>query len=163
MILRPSRLAAVTLIAIPLVAQRQSGELRLRVVDSTHAPLPASGELVGEATQVRRQFTTGADGLQTFPVLPFGIYRLRVAREGFQSSVSLIEIRSELPLTYEVALGVMPILTEVDVSDTATLLNPDRTGWDFGAFSDTAALIMNLDLVISIDSAVAHLAGAHQA
>lgn len=128
MILRPSRLAAVILIAIPLAAQRQSGELRLRVVDSTHAPLPASGELVGEATQVRRQFTTGADGLQTFTVLPFGIYRLRVAREGFQSSVSLIEIRSELPLTYEVALGVMPILTEVDVSDIATLLNPDRTG-----------------------------------
>ena len=123
-----SRFAVVFLVTIPLAAQRQSGELRLRVLDSTDAPLVASGELVGEATQVRRQFATGTDGQQTFTALPFGIYRLRVDREGFQSSVSLIEIRSELPLTYRVVLGVLPIQTEVDVSDAATLLNPERTG-----------------------------------
>ena len=125
---RVSVLAVLFMMAIPLTAQQQSGELRLSVVDSTDAPLLISGELVGEATQVRRQFSTGADGLQTFTALPFGIYRLRVVREGFQPSTSLIEIRSELPLPYRVVLRVLPIQTEVDVSDTATLLNPDRTG-----------------------------------
>jgi hypothetical protein len=128
MLPRLSNLAVLLMMAIPLSAQQQSGELRLRVVDSTDAPLLISGELVGEATQVRRQFSTDADGLQTLTALPFGVYRLRIAREGFQPSTSLIEIRSELPLTYRVVLGVLPIQTEADVSDTATLLNPDRTG-----------------------------------
>ena len=109
-------------------AQRQSGELRLQVVDSTGAPLPASGELLGQATQVRKQFSTGADGQQTISALPFGVYRLRVDREGFQSTTRLLEIRSEVPLTYRMTLGVAPIATTVDVSDAATLLNPDRVG-----------------------------------
>jgi hypothetical protein len=33
-------------------------------------------------------------------------------------------------------------------------------GQEFGDFSDTAAVVQNLDLVISIDTSVAHLAGA---
>ncbi len=119
----------VLLLAVfPLWAQRQSGELRLQVVDSTGAPLPASGELLGQATQVRKQLSIGPDGLQTISALPFGIYRLRVDHEGFQSVAALLEIRSEVPLNYKVTLGVAPIETTVDVSDTATLLNPDRTG-----------------------------------
>ena len=125
---RRVRLLSVLLAVWPLWAQRQAGELRLQVVDPSGAPLPASGELLGQATQVRRQFSVGPDGLQTISALPFGVYRLRVDREGFQSVTALVEIRSEVPLTYRVTLGVAPIETTVDVSDTATLLNPDRTG-----------------------------------
>ena len=120
--------AAFLMTALPLLAQRQAGELRLQVVDSTGAALPASGELVGQATQVRKTFTTGGDGLQTISALPFGLYRLRVDREGFQPATALLEIRSELPLAYRVTLGVAPIATTVDVEETETLLNPDRTG-----------------------------------
>src|SRR5579871_1615534 len=125
---RRVRLFCVLLAVWPLWAQRQAGELRLQVVDPTGAPLPASGELLGQATQVRRQFSAGPDGLQTISALPFGVYRLRVDREGFQSVTALIEIRSEVPLNYRVTLGVAPIETTIDVSETATLLNPDRTG-----------------------------------
>ncbi len=125
---RPWRLIILAMFALTAWAQRQSGELRLQVVDSTGAPLSASGELVGQATQVRKQFSTGPDGRQTISALPFGIYRLRVSREGFESVTSLLEIRTEIPLNFQVTLGVAPIETRVDVSDAATLLNPDRTG-----------------------------------
>jgi len=122
---------------LPLLAQRQSGELRIQVVDSTGAPLAASGELIGQATQVRKQFSAGADGQQTISALPFGIYRLRIEAERFQPAISLLEIRSEIPLSYRVTLSVAPIETTVDVSDTATLLNPDRTSASQQIGSDT--------------------------
>ncbi|MBZ5579953.1 MAG: TonB-dependent receptor [Acidobacteriia bacterium] len=122
------RFAVLSMAALPLLAQRQAGELRLRVVDSTGAGLTSSGELVGQATDVRQAFTTGIEGQQTLSALPFGIYRLRVSREGFQTATTLIEIRSEVPLTYKVTLVVAPIETTIDVQDTETLLNPDRTG-----------------------------------
>jgi len=128
MVRRLSPLPGLLLAAWPLVAQQQSGELRLQVVDSTGAALPASGELIGQATQVHKQFTTGPEGLETIRAIPFGVYRLRVDREGFQSVTALVEIRSEVPLVYRATLGVAPISTTVDVEDTQTLLNPDRTG-----------------------------------
>ena len=39
-------------------------------------------------------------------------------------------------------------------------LCPDNLGVDIGDFADTAALVRQLDLVIAVDTAVAHLAGA---
>jgi tetratricopeptide (TPR) repeat protein len=51
-------------------------------------------------------------------------------------------------------------LTEEERSRLAAHANIRWFGDQFGDFADTAGLIVNLDLVITVDSAVAHLAGA---
>jgi hypothetical protein len=119
---------AIAAAAITGAAQRQFGELRLQVVDPTGAGISASAELVSQAVQFRKEFSTDPDGQLVVPSLPFGVYRLKVDREGFNDATSLLEIRSQVPLLQRITLGVAPIETTVDVSDAQTLLNPDRTG-----------------------------------
>jgi Carboxypeptidase regulatory-like domain len=120
--------SVLALIAIPLAGQRGTGELRLTVKDPAGLPLEAASSVVGQATQVRRQFTTGPDGLYSLRALPFGVYRVQVQRTGFAPFSSLVEIRSETPLDYHVTLGLSVVETTVIVSDSDTLLDAHRTG-----------------------------------
>lgn len=131
MLIRVTRvivLVCAIFIALPLGAQRRLGELRLQVVDPTGAGISASAELVSQAVQFRKDLSIGLDGQQVVPALPFGVYRLKVEHEGFTTSTALIEIRSQVPLVYRVTMAVAPIETTLEVADSETLLNPDRTG-----------------------------------
>ena len=121
-------LSLVALIALPLAGQRGTGELRLTVKDPAGLALEADGSVVGQATQVHRRFTTGADGQYSLRALPFGMYRVLVERPGFTTFSSLVEIRSETPLDYHVTLRVGVVETTVVVSDSETLLDAHRTG-----------------------------------
>ncbi len=114
--------------ALAAHAQRARGELRLEVRDPQGAALAAKAELVCEANQVQRAFQVGADGRYTAQDLAFGIYRLSLASEGFAAWSNLVEIRSELPVRVAVTLGVAPVSTQVQVNDSATLVDPYRTG-----------------------------------
>lgn len=105
-------------------AQRERGELRLEVRDPSGAALAARGELVSQASQFARDFQIAADGHYVAQDLPFGVYRLSVTHEGFAPVARLVEIHSGLPVTISVTLGVAPLSTQVQVSDSATLVNP---------------------------------------
>src|SRR2546423_4627107 len=111
-------LPLLALIALPLAAQRGTGELRLTVKDPAGLPLEATGTVIGQATQVRMRFTTSAEGVYFIRALPFGAYRLQVERSGFAPFSGLVEIRSEAPLDYRVTLGVNVVETSVVVSDS---------------------------------------------
>jgi len=109
-------------------AQRVRGELRIEVRDAQGAALAPTGELTSEANQVRRSFVTGPDGRYAAQDLPFGVYRLTLQAEGFAAWSDLVEIRSEVPVRLAVTMGVAPLTTQVQVSDSATLVDPYRTG-----------------------------------
>ncbi len=117
--------------AIGAHAQRVRGEIHMEVQDQQGAALASTAELVSDANQLHRTFQIGDDGRYIAQDLPFGIYRLTVMAPGFASSTKLIEIRSEVPVVVSVTLGLAPVTTQVEVSDAATLIDPNRTGSEY--------------------------------
>jgi len=121
-------LAALCLTASPLHAQRVRGELRIEVHDSAGATVSADAELLSEVNQLHRTFKIAQDGHYTAQDIPFGVYRLNISAEGFAPWSNLVNIRSEVPVRIPVTLGVAPVATQIQVTDSATLVDPSRTG-----------------------------------
>src|SRR5712691_2244427 len=120
--------ALVFLSAVGARAQRVRGELRLEVHDPHGIAVSPAGELVSEAHGFRRTFVAGPEGRYIAQDLPFGVYRLSLQAEGFAPWSDLVEIRSEVPVRVAVTLGVAPVTTQVQVNDSATLVDPYSTG-----------------------------------
>lgn len=122
-----SRALLFLLVAAPLFAQSDGGELRLAVQDRGGAAVPATVELVNQATSTRQSVALPADGRYDFKNLPFGAYQLQVSRAGFAVHNELVEIRSRLPVTREVTLELQTVVTSVEVGASATLVDPEQT------------------------------------
>src|SRR5216684_793280 len=120
--------AVLLLCASSARAQRVRGELRLEVHDPRGAAVSPAGELISEANGMRRAFVAGPEGRYVAQDLPFGVYRLTLQAEGFAPWSDLVEIRSEVPVRVAVTLGVAPVTTQVQVNDSATLVDPYATG-----------------------------------
>ncbi|HXM22699.1 MAG TPA: TonB-dependent receptor [Terriglobales bacterium] len=114
--------------AVPLFAQSNSGELRLKVTDPAGFGVRSSIQLVSEVNQVRKTLVTDEGGNLVAKLLPFGVYRLEVQREGFAPFSDSIEIRSAIPAEYHVTLRIAPMSTSVTVNDADTLIDPHRSG-----------------------------------
>src|SRR6184192_845484 len=116
------------LCALSTLPQRVRGELHLEVHDPHGTAVSPIGELVSEANGFRRTFVAGPEGRYVAQDLPFGVYRLSLQAEGFAPWSDLVEIRSEVPVRVAVTLGVAPVTTQVQVNDSATLVDPYATG-----------------------------------
>jgi hypothetical protein len=115
------------LFAAGLFGQSGGGELRLVVKDSAGAAVAGAVELVNESTKTRQTVDLPPEGRYSFKNLPFGFYRLLIKNPGFVPSSELIEVRSQVPLVHEVTLSIEPIKTSVAVTESDTLIDPNRT------------------------------------
>lgn len=122
------RFLFVLIVAVQLFAQSNAGGLRLRVVDPAGLGLQSSVELISESNQFRQAYTTDEAGNLAARNLPFGVYRIEVKRPGFAIHSAAVEIRSAIASELRIQLSVAPAQTAVEVSDSATLIDPHRTG-----------------------------------
>ena len=124
--------ALVGRLAATAAAQTDVGEIRLTVTGAAGAPLVASGTLTSEAPQMRRSFTTDAEGRFTLGRVPFGVYLLTVDAAGYAPKQLTVEIRTALPHLVPVSLVPTQQLEQrIDVTSDLPLIDVRRTGVAF--------------------------------
>jgi len=132
--------AWVTLaLVVPLCAQRQTGELRVTVVDSTGSSLAVTLDVASDVNQVSLRRGSDKDAVVVFRGLPFGPYLVQARADGFVAQQRRVQIRSEVPLELTVVMGLAPIEESVTVHDSATILNPASTASEQHIGSETLA------------------------
>jgi hypothetical protein len=99
----------------------------LEVHDAAAGALVAAVDLTSEINQLHRKASTDVNGRYAAQDLPFGLYRVSVSDPGFQTFTQVVRIGSEVPVHVSVTLGVAQIQTKVEVTDSATLVDPHRT------------------------------------
>src|SRR5436190_6697193 len=113
-------------------AQTDVGEIRLTVTGAAGAPIVASGTLASEAPQMRRSFTTDADGRFTLSRVPFGIYVVTIEAAGYAPKKLTVDVRTVLPHSLPVTLVPSQQLEQsIDVAAGLPLLDLQRTGVSF--------------------------------
>jgi outer membrane cobalamin receptor len=121
-------LALLFLCASPLLAQSNTGELRIRVTDPSGLGVKSAVELVSEANQFQKTLTTDGAGDLVVKRIPFGVYRVQIDHPGFAEFRDSIEVRSAAALDYTAKLSIAAANTSVLVNDADTLIDPHRTG-----------------------------------
>jgi outer membrane receptor protein involved in Fe transport len=98
-----------------LQAQRPAGEIRIEAKDPSGAAMEVSGNLQNPATGVKRAFQTDAQGLYVFQNLPYGRYRLEIAKTGFAAHSDLIDVRAAAPVSRIVRMVLATQASKVEV------------------------------------------------
>ncbi len=94
----PYSLSSSSVLAVPITAQSNNGELRLKITGPDDLPLKATVELVSQGNDYRHTVTADDQGNLDARRLPYGIYQLQIRLQGFAEVSQSIEIRSALPL-----------------------------------------------------------------
>jgi TonB-dependent Receptor Plug Domain len=126
--MKKTMIIAVLLCALPMLAQSNTGELRLTVSDPSGLGVKSTVDLVSEANQYRYMSATDDHGDLDIKRLPYGIYQLQIKAPAFAQLSESVEIRSALPLDRTIRMKVASVSESVDVSAAATLIDPYRAG-----------------------------------
>ena len=119
---------ALLLFALPLLAQSNTGELRLKVTDPAGLALRTDVALTSQGNQYRHTFTTDDQGTLDAKRLPYGIYDIQIQAQGFAPVSESVEVRSALPLDRAIQLKMASASESVKVTAPRTLVDPYRAG-----------------------------------
>jgi hypothetical protein len=111
-----------------MLAQSDTGELRLTVTDSSGLRVKSTVELISEANQYHYRFTTDDQGNLDAERLPYGIYQVQIDAPAFARAFEAVEIRSALPVDRTIRLKVAVVSESAKVTASATLVDPYRAG-----------------------------------
>jgi hypothetical protein len=106
--------------------QVNTGELRLKVTDSSGAGIQASITVLSQGNQYKVVLTTDGAGAADIHRLPYGVYLITVEKQGFSPVLKTLQIGSVIPIELAIKLGVAPVTTVVAVSAEQTLIDPYR-------------------------------------
>jgi outer membrane receptor protein involved in Fe transport len=109
----------------PLRAQRQAGEIRLAVKDPSGAAIEVSGRIQNLVTGLASTFNTDQRGMYAFEGLPYGRYRLEIAKTGFATQSTLVDVRSGIPVSRVIRMALAPQASKIDVVAPTALPGTD--------------------------------------
>ena len=130
--LRSVRWAALLLAlstGLPAFSQSNSGELRLHVGDPAGRGIQVTVHVVSEANQYNASLETDKQGNLDVTRLPYGVYRLDIARSGFDPVAETVTVHSSIPVAQSIALKLASVEQTVDVEAGRTLLDPEQPGF----------------------------------
>jgi outer membrane cobalamin receptor len=109
-------------------AQSNTGDLRLKVADPSGAPVRTSLTVASAVNSYRTTYSTDDSGAITVKRLPYGLYAVEIRRDGFAPYSETVEIRTATPTEFTAKLAIASSSSSVEVKDSATLIDPYRTG-----------------------------------
>ena len=123
------RFAFLLLFCAPaLLAQTNSGELRVTITDPTGRGVKTAVQLDCEANEYHDTLRTDEHGDLDVQRLPFGIYVLQINEPGFTEETASVEIRSSIPTHRGIQLKLASSHQTVTVSAANTLIDPHQPG-----------------------------------
>jgi outer membrane cobalamin receptor len=109
-------------------AQSNTGDLRLKVTDPSGAPIRTSLTVASAVNSYRTTYSTDDAGAITVKRLPYGLYTVEIQHDGFAPYSETVEIRTATPTEFTAKLAIASSTSSVEVKDSATLIDPHRTG-----------------------------------
>ncbi len=107
-----------------VLAQVNTGELRVIVTDPTGAAPHVAVTVSSEGTHYHNTLTTNSSGAIDCKELPFGMYSVQVNRPGFAAASISADIHSAIPVERSLTLELAPVTTVVKVTTPNTLIDP---------------------------------------
>ncbi|MBZ5609441.1 MAG: carboxypeptidase regulatory-like domain-containing protein [Acidobacteriia bacterium] len=122
---------AVLFACLPLMAQVDVSTATLKgtVLDPVGAVVPGATVTVANVDRgFTKTVTSGEDGIYQIPLLQPGMYRVEVAREGFEKAVAnRLELTIGQSVIFDIHLVVGAVTEVMQVTETAPLIEVERT------------------------------------